>query len=164
MSGFPGTDRLGRLRYHSYGSATADGLRALPRCGLAQDHPRVFAARAWLEKHFSAAFHPGTFENTREADRDATYFYYAWSVAHAFRSLGITEIHSQGQSIAWAEALAHGLIRRQREDGSWINRFTASKEDDPLVATSFAVGALANCRTYMRGPLTEERSSRSHPP
>ena len=146
-AGVAGTDRLGRLRYHSYGSSTADGLRALLRCGLAQDHPRVSAARAWLEKHFSAVFHPGTFENTREADRDATYFYYAWSVAHAFRSLGITEIHSQGQSIAWAEALAHELIRRQREDGSWINRFTASKEDDPLVATSFAVGALANCRT-----------------
>ena len=148
-AGVAGTDRHGRLRYHSYGSATADGLRALLRCGLAHDHPRVVAAREWLERHFSATFHPGTFETAREVDRDATYFYYAWSVAHAFRSLGIKEIRSQGQSIAWADALSRELIHRQREDGAWTNRFTASKEDDPLVATSFAVGALGNCRTLL---------------
>ena len=64
-------------------------------------------------------------------------------------ALGITEIECQGRRIAWAEALAHELIRRQRDDGSWTNRFTASKEDDPLVATSFAVGALANCRAFL---------------
>jgi len=148
-AGVAGTDRHGRLRYRSYGSSTADGLRALLRCGLSQDHPRVSAARAWLEGHFSAAFHPGIFESARELDRDATYFYYAWSIAHAFRSLGIVEIHSQGQRVAWAEALSQELIRRQRENGSWANRFTASKEDDPLVATSFATGALAICRTFL---------------
>ena len=148
-AGLAGTDRHGRLRYHSYGSATADGLRALLRCGLSADHPRVRAARAWLEERFSAAFHPGSFESAREADRDATYFYYAWSVAHAFRSLGIKEIHCQGRSVAWADALSRELIRRQRGDGTWINRFTASKEDDPLVATSFAAGALGICRTFL---------------
>ena len=148
-AGVAGTDRHGSLRYHSYGSTTADGLRALLRCGLPDDHPRVSAARAWLERHFSATFHPGKFESAREVDRDATYFYYAWSVAHAFRSLGITEVHSQGQSVAWADALARELIRRQRNDGTWINRFTASKEDDPLVATSFAAGALGICRTFL---------------
>ena len=148
-AGVAGTDRHGRLRYHSYGSTTADGLRALLRCGLAHDHPRVLAARAWLEARFSAAFHPGTFESAREIDRDATYFYYAWSVAHAFRALGIKEIHSQGQSVAWADALSQELIRRQRGDGTWANRFTASKEDDPLVATSFAAGALGICRTFL---------------
>jgi hypothetical protein len=79
-------------------------------------------------------------------DRDATYFYYPWSVAHEFRSLGIKEIHSQGQTVRWAEALSEELIRRQRGDGTWTNRFTASKENDPLVATSFAAGALGICR------------------
>jgi len=148
-AGVAGTDRNGRLRYHSSGSTTADGLRALLRCGLAQDHPRVLAARAWLEGHFSAAFHPGTFESAREGDRDATYCYYAWSVAHAFRSLGIVEIHSQGERVAWAEVLSQELIRRQRGDGTWTNRFTASKEDDTLVATSFAAGALAICRSLL---------------
>src|SRR5262249_25533007 len=81
-----GTDRRGRLRYPSYGSATADGLRALLRCGLARDHPRVVAARAWLERHFSVETNPGTFDPSRAIDRDATYYYYAWSFAHAFRA------------------------------------------------------------------------------
>ncbi|MGP0062947.1 MAG: hypothetical protein ACLQGP_05000, partial [Isosphaeraceae bacterium] len=148
-AGAAGTDRQGRLRYHSYGSATADGLRALLRCGLPKDHPRVVAARRWLEAHFSASFHPGTFESAREGDRDATYFYYVWSVAHAFRALGIAEIRVDGQRVAWAESLARELIRRQRDDGTWTNRFTASKEDDPLVATSFAAGALGICRTVL---------------
>lgn len=145
-AGVAGRDRRGRTRFHSYGSATADGLRALLRCGLAQDHPRVVAARRWLESHFSAATHPGTFEPAREVDREATYYYYAWSVAHAFRALGIAEIETDGRQVAWAEALASELIRRQRDDGSWSNRFTASKEDDPLVASPFAAGALAICR------------------
>jgi squalene-hopene/tetraprenyl-beta-curcumene cyclase len=160
-AGVAGTDRHGRLRYHSYGSTTADGLRALLRCGLAQDHRRVAAARAWLEGRFSAAFHPGKFEAAREGDRDATYFYYAWSVAHAFRSLGIVEIHSRGQRVAWAEVLSQELIRRQRADGSWTNRFTASKEDDPKVATSFAVGALGICRTLEQAQVstTDRRGS-----
>jgi squalene-hopene/tetraprenyl-beta-curcumene cyclase len=148
-AGVAGTDRHGRERYHSYGSATADGLRALLRCGLAKDHPRVVAARRWLETHFSASTNPGTFEPPRAVDRDATYFYYAWSVAHAFRALGIAEIESDGRKVSWAQALADELIRRQNDNGTWSNRFTASKEDDPLVATPFAAGALALCRTVL---------------
>ncbi|MGO9470812.1 MAG: prenyltransferase/squalene oxidase repeat-containing protein [Isosphaeraceae bacterium] len=148
-AGEAGTDRHGRLRYHSYGSTTADGLRALLRCGLRADDRRVVAARRWLEENFSAASNPGAFESVREVDRDATYFYYAWSVAHAFRALGIDRIVRRGRTIAWAEALARELVRRQRPDGTWSNRFTASKEDEPLVATSFAAGALGNCRTFL---------------
>jgi squalene-hopene/tetraprenyl-beta-curcumene cyclase len=148
-AGVAGTDRHGRVRYHSYGSTTADGLRALLRCGLAKGHPRVAAARRWLETHFSASTNPGTFEPVRAVDRDATYFYYAWSVAHAFRALGIAEIELDGRKVSWAQALADELVRRQNDDGTWSNRFTASKEDDPLVATPFAAGALALCRTVL---------------
>jgi hypothetical protein len=148
-AGPAGTDRQGRLRFHSYGSATADGLRALLRCGLSASDRRVVAARRWLEENFSASSNPGVFESVREADRDATYYYYAWSVAHAFRALGIDSIAQRGGRINWPEALTRELLRRQRPDGGWINRFTASKEDDPLVATSFAVGALGVCRLFL---------------
>jgi hypothetical protein len=46
----------------------------------------------------------------------------------------------------WAEALAEELLVRQRDDGSWANPVDSFREDDPLVATSFAVRALAGCR------------------
>jgi Prenyltransferase and squalene oxidase repeat len=143
---FSKPDRLGHVRFHSYGSATADGLRALLRCGLPTDHPRVVAALRWLERNFSASTVPGTFEGPRESDRDSTYFYYCWSLSHAFRSMGIRTFESNGRKVDWAAELASELIRRQRPDGTWSNPFSASKEDDPLVTTPFALGALANGR------------------
>jgi hypothetical protein len=131
-------------RSHSYGSATADGLRALLRCGLPVDHPRVVAALRWLERNFSPTHVPGTFEPSVEPERDATFYYYCWSVSHAFRSMGIRTFERDGRKVDWAGAMALELMKRQRPDGTWSNRFSASKEDDPLVATPFALGALAN--------------------
>ena len=96
-----------------------------------------------------ATGNPGRFTEDREVLRNATYYYYCWSLAHAFRALELREIQTDRGRIAWAEELAKELIHRQRPDGTWVNRFTASKEDDPLIATSFAVGALGNCLAVM---------------
>ncbi|MHC4482457.1 MAG: prenyltransferase/squalene oxidase repeat-containing protein [Planctomycetota bacterium] len=145
-AGIAGRDRFGRERYHSYGSMTGDGVRALLQCGLLPNHPRVLAARKWLEKNFTVETHPGTFAEDREVLREATYYYYLWSAAHAFTRLGITEVETKAGKAKWAEAIADELIRRQRPDGSWVNRFTDAKEDDPLVSTPWAAAALANCR------------------
>ena len=158
-AGVAGTDRFGRTRFHSYGSMTADGLRALLRCGLPSDHPRVAAARRWLEKHFTAATNPGIFAPDREVLRDATYYYYCWAVAHAFLAAGAREIETKDGKVKWAEALAEELIRRQRPDGTWTNRFTDAKEDDPMVATPWAAAALAICR----GAITGEHKAIGRP-
>ena len=145
-AGIAGTDNQGRLRYHSYGSATADGVRALLRCGLQPDDPRVVAARQWLERHFTTTSNPGVFEPMREQDRDAAYYYYCWSVSHAFRQLTITTFQQDGRTVNWAEDLAEELLRRQRKDGSWANHHSFVKEDDPLIGTMLAAAVLANCR------------------
>ncbi len=148
-AGIAGTDSEGRLRYHSYGSATADGIRALLRCGLQPDDPRVVAARQWLERHFTTTSNPGVFEPMREQDREAAYYYYCWSVSHAFRQLTIATFQQDGRSVNWAEDLARELLRRQRKDGSWANHHSFVKEDDPLIATMLAAAVLANCRQAM---------------
>jgi len=158
-AGVAGKDRSGRLRFHSYGSMTADGLRALVRCGLPLDHPRVVAARAWLETHFTPATNPGIFEPSRAALRDATHFYYCWAVAHAFLALGVQEVQTASGKVKWAEALAEELVRRQEADGSWLNACTDAKEDDPLVATPWAAAALAICR----GTITGEHKAIGRP-
>ena len=150
-AGIAGTDRNGRVRFHSYGTATADGVRALLAAGFKPDHPRVVAARRWLEMHFDAASNPGVFEPALEGDRNAPYFYYCWSIAHAFGRLEVGDIHRGDARINWAEALATELVRKQRDDGSWTNRFTFMKEDDPLVATPLAMAALAICREAIGG-------------
>ena len=200
-AGIAGKDSRGRTRFHSYGSMTADGLRALIRCGLPPDHPRVVAARKWLEAHFSVEHVPGVYEPDRKVLRDATYYYWCWSVAHALGEMGTgsasgpkatakhsesagcasgpkaTAKHSESAGYAsgpeattkhsqysrWAEALAEELIKRQRPDGSWANRFTDAKEDDPLVATSWAAAVLAICREALTGEIRELVPRRGKP-
>ena len=152
-AGPAGLDRFGRERFHSYGTMTADGVRILIRCGLPLDHPRVIAAREWLERNFSATDNPGEFNTDREVIRNGTYYYWAWAVAHAFLALRVEEIETADGPVRWAELLAAELLRRQRSDGSWTNPYTDAKEDDPLVATPFASAALAICRAVIAGDL-----------
>jgi hypothetical protein len=147
----PARTEDGTTRFHSYGSMTADGLRALLRTGAARDSPRVLAASRWLRTSFVPDHNPGTFEPLFEPRRDGSYFYYAWSVAHAFTAVGET---------AWAEPLSRELMARQESDGAWRNRFTEMHEDDPLVATSFAVASLALAREAMTGGARSHAADR----
>ena len=77
--------------------------------------------------------------------RNATYYYWSWSVAHAFDRLGLKEFEQNGKTVHWAIELAAELLRRQQSDGTWTNTYTDAREDDPLVATSWAAAALAIC-------------------
>ena len=128
---------------------TADGLRALLRCGLAQDHPRVVAARKWLARNFSASHNPGDFPDDRAVLRDGTYYYWTWAASHAFLALGLQRLETAAGPVAWPEKFAAELLARQRPDGSWVNRFTDAKEDDPLIATPWAAAALAIGRAML---------------
>ena len=87
--------------------------------------------------------------------RNATYYYYAASLSQVFVRAGVRSNGSDG----WARSLAHELLGRQRQDGSWSNDYTDAKEDDPLVATPAAATALELCRRIGRvgsgaGPVT----------
>jgi squalene-hopene/tetraprenyl-beta-curcumene cyclase len=136
-------------RFASYGSATADGLRALRHCGLGADDARCKAALVWMARHFSADRHPGDYQRDREHLRPALYYYWCASAAKALRSLSIRHLPRDGQSIDWAAEMAAALISRQHSDGSWRNAAVDNREDDPIVATSLAMGALAHCRKML---------------
>ncbi len=138
-------------RYRSYGSMTADGVRALVRLGLPLDHPRVVAAAGWLERNFDPTRNPGDFVATSEVRRDSSYYYWMWSAAHALRDLGKVTLHMPRGDVRWAEALAETLLARQRGDGSWSNPASEMREDDPVVATAFATAALGVCRIALTG-------------
>ncbi len=138
-TGVADVDSQGRERCGAYGSATADGLRALLACGLAPDHPRVAAARAWLERSFRTDANPGEFSAARAAERHAVHYYWLWSAAHAFAAL---ERRGVPVKVPWAREIAAAVLELQRDDGSWRNAYRLVKEDDPLVATPLAAGAL----------------------
>lgn len=130
------------LTFHSYGSTTADGLRVLVLCGFPVDSERRAGARRWLEKNFRADTHPGVYVAAHEPNREAVYYYYASSASSALRELKMT----QAGGVDWAAVLAAELAKRQRGDGSWANPVELVRENEPLVATSNAVMALARCR------------------
>jgi hypothetical protein len=77
-----------------------------------------------------------------EPNREAVYYYYAASVSKAMRDHDIKPKNGTD----WATALATELAGRQKRDGSWVNRVELVRENEPLVATSNAVSALARCK------------------
>lgn len=143
-AGVKGKDKAGRTRYHSYGSTTADGLRCLIYCGVPDTHPRRRASTRWLSDHFTATSHPGTYAENRERDRPAVYYYYAASAART--PVADEKIPAPGQVFIPRKLfLGRELVRRQRSDGSWVNPSLLVREDDPIIATSYALLALAHC-------------------
>lgn len=157
-AGPAGLDPAGRQRFRSYGSMTADGLRALLELGVPHHDVRVRAAAHWLTRHFDPARNPGSFAPGQELRRDSAYFYYAWSVAHALRALGTPTLETDRGPVDWARALAEELLRRQRSDGAWANRYTEMREDEPIVATSFAHAALAVAASVLAAEYRSHRS------
>src|SRR5262249_30089494 len=139
--------------FASYGSTTADGWRALRLCGQGDDSDREWAAAEWLLRNFRADTHPGEYVKAHEPNRDAVYYYYAASVDRTLRSVDVAKAPWQQfhkglvpDRQDWAAELAAELVKRQREDGSWANPVELVRENEPLVATSNAVTALAKCK------------------
>ena len=61
--------------------------------------------------------------------------------------IGRPEVYQDlGGPDGWRDRIADELIGKQRGDGSWSNAQPDMKEDDPLIATSFAIEALSRCR------------------
>ncbi|MBA4189288.1 MAG: hypothetical protein C0467_14930 [Planctomycetaceae bacterium] len=137
-----GASETPEIRYfHSYGSTTSDGFRALALCCFPEDADRRDDAKYWLISHFNADTHPGKYVPAHEPNREAVYYYYAASVAKAFRDHMVTLPDDRD----WADELSRELIRRQKPDGSWVNPIELVRENDPIVATCNAISALATC-------------------
>lgn len=128
------TNKAGRdgKHFRSYGTTTADGILALLATGHAVTDPRVLAARRWLSSRHCNMDVPGFVGEAYQRWPSGLAFYYAAGSARAFRAL---------QANA-GDGVIQGLHRTQRRDGSWANHENLVKEDDPLIATAFAVRAL----------------------
>jgi Prenyltransferase and squalene oxidase repeat len=128
--------------FRSYGTTTADGILALLATGHPLTDPRVIAAQEWLSAHHHDADRrdtdhpgmdvPGFMGEAYQRWPRGLMFYYSAASAKAFQAL---KVDAGG-------GIIEGLRRTQRADGSWANAENLVKEDDPLIATPFAVRAL----------------------
>ena len=119
----PETNKAGEVdgTYRSYSSATADGILAQIAAGVTPD-------LRWFASHDLAS----SFPPARQRYARGLRFYYAAARAEVFNRLGLPDPLPPAD-----------LVADQRSDGSWSNPEALVKEDDPLIATSFAVQALA---------------------
>ena len=134
-----------RTNPNSYGSASADGLRILLACGMAKDDKRFISALDWIKNNLDAEKVPG-FENLEHTGGwdQGLLFYWYYSVSKCL------DILPDEQSIPFAEALRTKIIDLQKDDGSWANPNARMREDDPLIATSFALIALSACEKILQ--------------
>lgn len=137
-------------RFRSYGTTTADGLRALLRLGHPRDDPRVKAAVRWLLDRFTMKEVPGEYASDREVQRESAYFYWSWSAAHALMLVGPVA-ETAPKTREWPRVISEALLEHQHADGSWQNAAKDVREDDPIVGTSLAASALEICRMMLGG-------------
>jgi prenyltransferase beta subunit len=110
--------------FTSYGTATADGVMALRAAGVPDEDPRIAKAIRWLRDHHQPDRAPGFDKGTDQPWESGLRFYYAHAISRILPDLPI-ELPSQAG------------------DGSFRNPNNLVKEDDPLIATAFALYALA---------------------
>ena len=111
-------------RFAGYGTATADGVLALRAAGIPNEDPRIAKAIAWLKDHHQADRAPGFDEQAAQPWGLGLRFYYAHVISRVLPGLPV-ELPPQG------------------EDGSFRNPVNFVKEDDPLIATAFALYVMA---------------------
>jgi hypothetical protein len=120
---------------HPYGSATCDGVLALLAAGLPPEDPDVSSALQALRRWNDVDGNPGTGLGPMPEFYRAMRFYYRAGSAELFARLGGPE--------AWTDLLFTALELEQAPDGSFRNESALQKEDDPIVATGFALRAAA---------------------
>jgi hypothetical protein len=110
--------------FTSYGTATADGVLSLRAAGVPDEDPSVAKALKWLRDHHRPDRAPGFEKGTDRLWESGLRFYYAHAISRVLPDLTIE-------------------LPPQAGDGSFRNPNNLVKEDDPLIATAFALYALA---------------------
>jgi len=125
-----------------YGSMTYAGFLSLIYAGLERNDPRVKAAYDWMQNHW-------TVEENPEMGLEG-YYYYLMTMGKALRAYGSpTIIDQQGNTHSWRKELSGKFVALQRQDGSWANTNPRWMEDNPTLATSFALVGLNACKAKL---------------
>ncbi|QGJ68516.1 Hypothetical protein PBC10988_1750 [Planctomycetales bacterium 10988] len=130
----------GKLRANSYHSTTCDGVRAIRLCEKAVSEGR----RTLMTTALTRLTPPRLVKNLSESDDsvdsilNGLYYYDAAAFAKVWANSPDPRFTEVRQRILMT------LLEGQQEDGSWSNPLPWMREDDPLIATPFAMIALSS--------------------
>ena len=130
------TNAAGRPYLRSFGSITYSGLLSLIYAQVARDDPRVVSAVDYARRHWTVDENPGM-------GQQGLYYYYT-IMARSLATTGLAELPALagGQPVRWRDELLERLLSLQQADGSWANANNRFWENDPVLATSYALLAL----------------------
>ena len=114
-----------------YGSATADGVLLLYAAGRRYEIERSIVR---LRSQHRLDLNPGVERGKVPVFARAMRGYYRAAGARVF-AIG-------GGPDRWQSDLVAAIVDEQRPDGTWSNPDSAQKEDEPIIATGFALVAL----------------------
>jgi squalene-hopene/tetraprenyl-beta-curcumene cyclase len=118
-----------------YGSMTFAGLKSLIFCSVSKEDPRVQEALQWISRSYSVQEHPGMGQ--------VSIFYYYYMMARSLEVLDQKTLTlADGRTISWAEDLAKELLKRQHDDGHWVNPQPKYMEGNAVLVTAYALNAL----------------------
>ena len=121
--GYKSDDAIDRS---SYGSMTAAGLTCLMLLSKDKSSPEAVGALNWLGKNY-------TLEENPKAPSDKHYPFYLKSLSEGLHLAGISSIKDgKGIERLWFEELAGKLIKSQRADGAWTEKWY-----EPVLAAEF---------------------------
>jgi hypothetical protein len=123
----------------SEGGMTYAGLKSFLYAGVGKDDPRVKAAINWVKRNYTLTENPGMGQ--------AGLFYYYHVFAKAMAALGEDQFEdAKGVKHDWKKELFDTLKGKQTAAGNWKNDNGQFLEDNPDLATCFALLALGYCK------------------
>jgi len=137
-SGESKADEYTKRPHSSYGSMTYAGLKSYLYCNVKKSDPRVQAAWNWLRANYTVE------ENPVMGDDGLYYHYHTMSKTLALWGEKVVT-DAKGQRHPWATDLAQAIVRKQRPDGSWVNKNPRWRENDSALVTGYTLLSLANC-------------------
>jgi squalene-hopene/tetraprenyl-beta-curcumene cyclase len=124
----------------SSGVMTYAGLKTFLHAGVNKEDPRVKAALGWIRRHYTLDENPG--------QKQSGLYYYYHTFGKAMNALGEDQFEdASGKKHAWRKDLYEALQKRQKTDGSWSNSDPAFFENNPDLATAYALLSLSYCRS-----------------
>ena len=132
------TNVSGRVQLRAYGSMSYAAVLSMCHAKLTRADPRVKSALDYCSKFWTGDENPGM-------GNQGLYYYYD-ILSRALSVAGVDElVQPDGRRVNWKGEPAAKLIALQRPDGSWMSDNTRFWENDPALATSFAILSLSMC-------------------